>query len=166
MSVFYQLTRGTADPNQDYFRDGITEALTTDLAQVSALQVISGTSAAHFKNSRETLPEIGRRLNVDAITAHVIDAHSDRDVWARSYERDLKDVLALEDEVARSIATEIRIRLTRQEQVRLTEARQTNPRAYDTYLRGRYLWARGIRRPIRKRWITFNKPCGKIQILR
>jgi eukaryotic-like serine/threonine-protein kinase len=149
----------SGDPSQDYFSDGITEALTTDLAEISALQVISGTSAAHFKGSRETLSEIGRRLNVDAlvegsvmrsenrvrITAHVIDAHSDRDVWARTYERDLKDVLALEDEVARSIAAEIRIKLTQQEQVRLAEVRQTNPRAYDAYLRGRYLW--GQRNP-------------------
>jgi TolB-like protein/DNA-binding winged helix-turn-helix (wHTH) protein/Tfp pilus assembly protein PilF len=143
------------DPGQDYFSDGITEALTTDLAQIGALRVISRTSAMHFKGSRETLPDIGRQLNVEAIvegsvmrsgdrvriTAQLIDAHSDQHLWARTYERDLKDILGMQDEVARDIATEIRIKLTPQEQSRLTAERRTNPRAYDAYLRGRYLWS-------------------------
>jgi TolB-like protein/DNA-binding winged helix-turn-helix (wHTH) protein/Tfp pilus assembly protein PilF len=143
------------DPGQDYFSDGITEALTTDLAQIGALRVISRTSAMHFKGSRETLPDIGRQLNVEAIvegsvmrsgdrvriTAQLIDAHSDQHLWARTYERDLKDILGMQDEVARDIATEIRIKLTPQEQSRLTAERRTSPRAYDAYLRGRYLWS-------------------------
>src|SRR6267143_491356 len=143
------------DPSQDYFSDGITEALTTDLAQIGALLVISRTSATHFKGSRETLPNIGRQLNVDAIiegsvtrfedrvriTAQLIDARSDRHLWARTYERDLKDILTLQDEVARDIAAEIQIKLTPQEQSRLTAERKTSPRAYDAYLRGRYLWS-------------------------
>jgi TolB-like protein/DNA-binding winged helix-turn-helix (wHTH) protein len=143
------------DTSQDYFSDGITEALTTDLAQIGALRVTSRTSATHFKGSRETLPNIGRQLNVDAIiegsvtrfedrvriTAQLIDVQTDRHLWARTYERDLKDILALQDEVARDIAAEIRIKLTPQEQSRLTAERKTSPRAYDAYLRGRYLWS-------------------------
>jgi len=143
------------DPGQDYFSDGITEALTTDLAQIGALRVISRTSAMHFKGSRETLPDIGRQLNVEAIvegsvmrsgdrvriTAQLIDARSDQHLWARTYERDLKDILGMQDEVARDIATEIRIKLTPQEQSRLTAERRTSPRAYDAYLRGRYFWS-------------------------
>ncbi len=141
------------DPGQDYFSDGITEALTTDLAQIGALRVISRTSAMHFKGSRETLPAIGRQLSVEAIvegsvtrsgnrvriTAQLIDAKSDQHLWARTYERDLSDILSLQDEVARDIAVEIRIKLTPQEQSRLTAARKITPRAYDAYLRGRYL---------------------------
>jgi TolB-like protein/DNA-binding winged helix-turn-helix (wHTH) protein/Tfp pilus assembly protein PilF len=141
------------DPGQDYFSDGITDALTTDLAQIGALRVTSRTSAMHFKGSRETLPGIGRQLNVEAIvegsvtrsgdkvriTAQLIDAKSDQHLWARTYERDLKDILALQDEVARDIAAEIKVRLTPQEKARLTWERKTSPRAYDAYLRGRYL---------------------------
>ena len=154
----------SGDPSQDYFSEGITEALTTDLAQISALHVISRTSAAHFKDNRETLSEIGRRLNVDAfvegsvtrsgdhvrITAHMIDAQSDRDVWARTYERDLKDVLALEDEVARDIAAEIRIKLTPQEKSRLAISRTVNPEAYEAYLKGRYFWNKRTEKDVRK----------------
>ena len=99
------------DPSQDYFSDGITEALTT---------------------------RSGDRVR---ITAQLIDAHSDQHLWARTYERDLKDILGMQDEVARDIATEIRIKLTPQEQSRLTAERRTSPRAYDAYLRGRYLWS-------------------------
>ena len=141
------------DPGQDYFSDGITDALTTDLAQIGALRVTSRTSAMHFKGSRETLPDIGRQLSVEAIvegsvtrsgdqvriTAQLIDAKSDQHLWARTYERDLKDILALQDEVARDIAAEIQVRLTPQEKARLASERKTSPRAYDAYLRGRYL---------------------------
>jgi TolB-like protein len=142
------------DPGQDYFADGITDALTTDLAQIGAIRVISRTSATHFQGSRVTLPEIGRQLNVDSIvegsvarsngrvriTAQLIDARSDRHLWARTYERDLQDGLALQDEVARDIAEEIRVKLSPQLQRRLGADRKTDPRAYDAYLRGRYLW--------------------------
>lgn len=141
------------DSGQDYFSDGITDALTTELAQIGSLRVISRTSAMHFKGSRETLTEIGHQLNVEGIvegsitrsenrvriTAQLIDVHSDRHLWAKTYEKDLKDVLDLQDEVARDIVAEIRIKLTPQEQSRLTASRETNPEAYDAYLRGRYL---------------------------
>jgi TolB-like protein/DNA-binding winged helix-turn-helix (wHTH) protein/Tfp pilus assembly protein PilF len=144
------------DPNQDYFSDGITDALTTELAQIGALRVISRTSAEHFKGTRETLPEIGRKLNVEAIvegsvtrsenhvrvTAQLIEAQTDRHLWARSYERELKDVLVLQDEVARDIAAEIRIKLTAEERTRLGVARLVDPEAHEAYLRGRYWWHR------------------------
>lgn len=144
------------DPNQDYFTDGITDALTTELAQIGSLRVISRTSAEHFKGTRDTLPDIGRKLNVDAIvegsvtrsenrvrvTAQLIDAPSDHHVWAKSYERDLKDVLALQDEVARDIADEIRIKLTPEERSRLAVAHPIDPQAHEAYLKGRYFWNR------------------------
>lgn len=142
------------DPAQDYFSEGITDALTTNLAQIGSLRVISRTSAMRFKGSKETLPQIGRDLKVDAIvegtvvrgensvriTAQLIETTSDRHLWAKSYERDLTNVLALQDEVARDIANEIRVKLTPRQQSRLTANRRTNTRAYDAYLRGRYLW--------------------------
>lgn len=144
------------DPNQDYFSEGITDALTTDLAQISSLRVISRTSAVQFRGSKRTLPQIGRDLKVDAIvegtvtraegrvriTAQLIEARSDRHLWARSYERDFKDVLALQDEVARDIAEEIRIKMTPEERTRLAIARSIDPAAHEAYLRGRYWWHR------------------------
>lgn len=142
------------DPEQDYFSAGITDALTTDLAQIGSLRVISRTSAVYFKGAKETLPEVGRQLNVDAvvegtvarsenrvrITAQLIEAASDRHLWAKSYERDSRDVLALQDEVARDIAEEIKIKLTAKERTRLTNARPIDPEAQEAYLRGRFLW--------------------------
>jgi TolB-like protein/DNA-binding winged helix-turn-helix (wHTH) protein/tetratricopeptide (TPR) repeat protein len=142
------------DPNQDYFSDGITDALTTELAQISSLRVISRTSAMHFRGTHETLPEIGRELSVDAvvegsitrsenrvrITAQLIEAPSDRHLWAKSYERDLKDVLTLQDEVTRDIAEEIRVKLTPEERTRLATVRPVDPAAHEDYLRGRFFW--------------------------
>ena len=145
----------STDPSEEYFSEGVTEALTTELAQISALRVISRTSSEHFRGTRETLPEIARQLNVEAvvegsvtrsenrvrITAQLIEAQSDRHLWAKTYERDFQDILRLQDEVARDIAAEIRINVTPQEQARLTLERKTNPSAYEAYLRGRYLWS-------------------------
>jgi adenylate cyclase len=142
------------DPEQEYFADGMTEALITDLAQVSALKVISRTSVMQYKGTRKPLREIARELGVDAviegsvqrsgdrvrITAQLIEALTDRHLWARSYERDLRDVLALQGEVAQAIAGEIRVQLTPQEQTRLASARPVNPEAHELYLRGRYFW--------------------------
>ncbi len=144
------------DPAQEYFSEGITDALTTDLAQIGSLRVISRTSAVQFKGSKETLPQIGRDLNVDAIvegtvsraeghvriTAQLIEARSDHHLWARSYERDLKDFLTLQDEVARDIAEEIRIKLTPKESALLTRVQAIDPEAHDDYLRGRFWWSK------------------------
>jgi TolB-like protein/DNA-binding winged helix-turn-helix (wHTH) protein/Tfp pilus assembly protein PilF len=142
------------DPAQEYFSEGISDALTTNLAQIGSLRVISRTSAVQFRGSKKTLPEIGRDLRVDAIvegtvsragdrvriTAQLIEASTDHHLWARSYERDLHDVLALQDQVARDIADEIRIKLTPSERALLTEAHAIDPDAHDAYLRGRFLW--------------------------
>jgi TolB-like protein/DNA-binding winged helix-turn-helix (wHTH) protein/Tfp pilus assembly protein PilF len=144
----------SGDKEQEYFADGMTDALTTDLAQIGSLRVISRTSAMQFKGSRETLPQIGRDLKVDAVvegtvtrgenrvrvTAQLVEASSDRHLWARSYERDLKDVLALQDEVAQDIAAQIRVKLTPKQRDLLIQVHTVDPEAHDAYLRGRY-WA-------------------------
>ncbi len=140
------------DPEQEFFADGMTEALLTDLAQIGALKVISHTSVIRYKNTQKTLPEIGRELNVDAVvegsvqrpgdrvrvTAQLIEARTDRHLWANTYERDLRDVLALQDEVARAIAEEIKVTLTPEEHGRLANAHPVKPEAYEAYLRGIY----------------------------
>jgi TolB-like protein/DNA-binding winged helix-turn-helix (wHTH) protein/Tfp pilus assembly protein PilF len=140
------------DPEQDYFADGMTEALIADLAQVSALRVISRTSAMHYKGSDKTLPQIARDLNVDAViegsvqrsgdrvrvTAKLIPAQTDAPVWAKIYERDSRDVLLMQSELAQAIVGEIKIQLTPQERQHLASARAINPEAHDAYLLGNY----------------------------
>jgi TolB-like protein/Flp pilus assembly protein TadD len=142
----------SSDPEQEYFADGITEELITNLAQIGSVRVASRTSAMRYKGTRKSVPEIGRELGVDAvlegsvqragnrvrITAQLIDAASDRHVWASSYERDLSDVLKLQADVARAIAAEIGIRLTPEERSRLARKRTIDPEAYEAYLKGLY----------------------------
>jgi TolB-like protein len=144
----------SGDAEQEYFVDGMTEALIADLAQIEALKVISRTSAMRYKNTDKPLPQIARELNVDGIvegsvlragervriTAQLIHASTDRHVWAKSYERDLEDILSLQKEVARAVSTEIRVRVTEPEHDRLLEAGRLNPEAYENYLRGRWFW--------------------------
>jgi TolB-like protein/DNA-binding winged helix-turn-helix (wHTH) protein/Tfp pilus assembly protein PilF len=145
------------DPEQEYFADGVTEDLIADLAQISALRVISRTSVMQYKRARKPLPQIARELNVDAvvegviehsgdkvrITAQLIYAPADRHLWAKSYERQLRDVLALQDEVARDIADEIRVKLTPREKEALTITPAVNPAAHEAYLKGRFFSRRG-----------------------
>ena len=140
------------DTSQDYFGDGMTEALITDLAKIGEVRVISRSSVMKYKSARKPLSEIGRELNVDAvltgsvvrsgervrITVQLVHAATDRNLWADSYERDLRDVLALQREVARDIVDQVSIKLRPQEQVRTGSIRPVNPAAYDLYLRGRY----------------------------
>ncbi len=144
----------SGDAEEEYFVDGMTEELIAQLAQISALKVISRTSVMQYKKARKPLPEIARELDVDAvvegsvrragnrvrITAQLVHAPTDRHLWAKSYERDLIDVLTLQAEVAREIAAEINIALTPQEQARLATTRPVNPRAHELYLKGRYFW--------------------------
>ncbi len=147
----------SGDPSQDYFAEGMTDELTTDLATISKLRVISRGSTMQFKGAqRPPTPEIAKALNVDAvvegsvlragdkvrITAQLIDAREDRHLWAKSFERDSRDVLALQDELASAIAGEINVQLTPSEQTRLTNAPQVNPAAHDAYLKGRYFFNR------------------------
>jgi len=152
------------DPEQEYFADGMTEALITDLGKISALRVISRTSVMHYKGTAKTLPEIARELNVDAvvegavmrsggrvrITAQLIQAATDKHLWAETYERDLRDVLALQGEVARDITNEIQIKLTPQQQARLADARPVNPEAHELYLKGRYEWNKRTEEGLKK----------------
>jgi serine/threonine protein kinase/tetratricopeptide (TPR) repeat protein len=138
------------DPDQEYFADGMTDALTTDLSKIGSLRIISRTSAMHYKGTKKTLPEIAKELNVDGIvegsvmrsgnrvriTAQLIQAHTDQHLWAETFDRDLSDVLMLQSEVAQAIAQQVRAQLTPQQRARLASARAVNPVAYDAYLRG------------------------------
>ena len=141
------------DPEQDYFADGMTDELITDLAKISALRVISRTSVMQYKGTKKPVPQIARELNVDAllegtvtrekgrvrITAQLIRPVPEKHLWAEKYEGSLSEVLALQDAVAKAVAREIRIKVTPEEKVRLTAARAVNPEAYEAYLRGLYL---------------------------
>jgi TolB-like protein/DNA-binding winged helix-turn-helix (wHTH) protein/Flp pilus assembly protein TadD len=140
------------DPEQEYFADGITDELITDLAKIHALKVISRNSVMQYKGKHEPVPQIGRELNVDAvvegtvthagdrvrITAQLIAAQQDRHLWAETYEGDLRNVLALQDEVTTAIARQVRIQLTPQEQTEFAHARSVDPEAHQAYLRGLY----------------------------
>jgi TolB-like protein/DNA-binding winged helix-turn-helix (wHTH) protein/Tfp pilus assembly protein PilF len=142
----------TGDASQEYFVDGMTDALTTELAQVKALRVISRTSAMQYKGAKRPLKEIARELNVDAvvegtvrrsggqvwITAQLIEAATDQHLWARAYERDLSNVPALESDAARDIVQEIRVQVTPQEKSRLKSNRKVNSAANEAYLKGSY----------------------------
>jgi TolB-like protein/DNA-binding winged helix-turn-helix (wHTH) protein len=139
------------DPDQEYFADGMTDALITDLAQTRSLKVISRTSVMPYKKTQKNLSQIARELRVDGlvegtvqragsrvrVTAQLIHVPSDRHLWARSYEGELRDVLALEDSLATSIAQEIRAQLTTTDQ-RAALKRTTNLNALEAYLQGQY----------------------------
>ena len=155
----------SGDPEQEYFADGMTEELITDLAKIGALRVISRTSAMHFKGTDKPVPEIARALNVDAvvegsvlrskdrvrITAQLVEGTSDRHLWAESYERDLKDVLALQSEVARAIASQIEVTLSPAAEAGLARgARPVSPEAHEAYLKGRYHWNRRMPADLKK----------------
>src|SRR6266481_3295742 len=142
------------DASQDYFADGMTDELISDLGQISALRVISRTSVMAYKHSRKPLPQIARELNVDAvvegtvlrsgdqvrITAQLIEASSDKHLWSQSYEGELRDTLALQNQVASAIADQIRINVNPQEQAALKSVKLVNPQAYESFLKGRYFW--------------------------
>ena len=144
----------SGDASQNYFADGMTDELITDLAQISALRVISRTSVMAYKEARKPLPQIARELNVDAIvegtvlrsgdqvriTAQLIEASTDKHLWSQSYEGELRDTLALQSRVASAIADQIRINLTPREQAALKNVQVVNPEAYESYLKGRYFW--------------------------
>jgi TolB-like protein/DNA-binding winged helix-turn-helix (wHTH) protein/Tfp pilus assembly protein PilF len=142
----------SSDPNQEYFADGMTDALITDLAQIGSLKVISRTSTMRYKKSDKTLPEIARELNVDGIvegtvqrsgdrvriTAQLIHGPSDKHLWADSYERDVRNVLSTEGEIAGAIADQIQAKLTPEQGARLASVRPVNLKAFEAYLQGNY----------------------------
>jgi serine/threonine-protein kinase len=146
----------SADASQEYFTDGMTEALITDLGKVASLAVISRSAVMRYKATRKPVSEIARELKVDAvvegtvlrsgdrvlITAHLVSPEDNRQLWSERYERNMRDVLTLTGEVAQSIAEGISAKLTQQELARLTSRQSVNPDAHEAYLKGRYYWSK------------------------
>src|ERR1700681_350089 len=142
----------SGDPSQEYFADGMTEELIGRLSRIHGLRVISRTSAMHFKNTHLSTPQIAKALGVDAIVegsviregtqirvhAQLIRAATDEHIWAGEYQREYRSILSLQEEVARSIVQQIKIRLTPQEQVGLAGARPVDSQVQESYLKGRY----------------------------
>ncbi len=142
------------NPEQEYFADGMTEALITELSKISALKVISRISVMRYKKTDKSVPQIAAELDVDAllegsvaregdqvrISVQLIHGPSDKHLWAQTYQRELRGILALQSEVAQAIAEEIRASLTPEEHTRLARTRLVNPQAYEAYLKGRHFW--------------------------
>jgi TolB-like protein/DNA-binding winged helix-turn-helix (wHTH) protein/Flp pilus assembly protein TadD len=149
----------SGDATQEYFSDGMTDALITDLAQMGSVKVISRTSSMQYKQTKKSLPEIARELNVDGIvegtvqhsghrvriTAQLIHGPTDKHLWANSYERDMRDVFALERDVAEEIAHQVRARLRTPNDAPLAQPLPLSPKALDAYLQGNYYLTRGER---------------------
>jgi TolB-like protein/Tfp pilus assembly protein PilF len=166
------LTNLSGDPGQEYFSDGMTEELIATLSKISALKVISRTSVMQFKGSKKPLREIAAALGVEGviegsvlragervrITAQLINAATDTHLWAESYDRDPRDVLALQSDVARAVAGEVRAKLTPQEQTRLAGGRPVNPETYRLCLEGRhFLWTTATEEGLRKAVERFQR---------
>ena len=161
----------SGDASQEYFADGMTDELIATLSQISALRVISRTSAMLYKHARKPLLQIGRELNVDAviegavfrsgsqvrITAELVDARDDKHLWSESYDGDLRDTLTLQHEVARAIAEQIRISLNARERAALRQDKVVDPQAYEAYLKGRYFWNKRTGDDFRKASEFFNQ---------
>jgi len=142
----------SGDPEQEYFADGMTEALITNLSKIRALKVISRTSSMCYKDADRPIPEIADELNVEGIvegsvlrvgdrvriSAQLIQAATDQNLWAESYERDMRDILALQSEVAQAVAREIQINMTPEEEVRLARAPPVDPEVHDACLRAQF----------------------------
>jgi TolB-like protein/DNA-binding winged helix-turn-helix (wHTH) protein/Tfp pilus assembly protein PilF len=149
------------DPEQDYFADGMTEALITNLGKLRSLRVISRITAFQYRSSKKALPEIARDLNVDGvltgsvlrsgsrvrINVQLVDPHRDRQLWAESYERELRDVLALQSGVASDVVSQIKVQLTHEERAELASAGVVHPQAYEYVLLGNYYLNRRLSRP-------------------
>jgi len=163
------------DPDQEYFAEGMTEALITSLAKIGTLRVISRTTAMRYRQTDKSLPQIARELNVDAvvegtvqrsgervcISAQLVLASTDTHLWADSYERDLRDILALQSDIARAVAKEIQVNLTPREQAHLAEVRPVHPEAYEAYLKGRHYWVKRSREGFVKAVEYFQQSIAK-----
>jgi len=163
------------DASQDYFADGMTDELISDLGQISALRVISRTSVMSYKRARKPLPQIARELNVDAvvegtvlrsgnevrITAQLIEASADKHLWSQSYEGELRNTLALQNDVARAIADQIRINLNPKEKAALKKVKVVNPEAFESYLKGRYFWNKRTAEGLNVALAYFNQAIGE-----
>jgi eukaryotic-like serine/threonine-protein kinase len=165
----------SGDPEQEYFADGMTDAVIEDLSRIKAMKVISRTSVMPYKNSKNSMREIGRALRADAviegsvmrsadrvrITVQLIDASSDQHLWGESYERDLNNIFALQTEVAEAIAQQVRAVVTPQDRVRLTARRPVDPEVYELYLKGRHIMMRGGLEDVRKAIEYFQSGLAK-----
>ncbi|HEX7253949.1 MAG TPA: hypothetical protein VF376_13785, partial [Thermoanaerobaculia bacterium] len=163
------------DPEQEYFADGMTEELITNLSQIRSLRVISRTSVMAYKGTKKSLPEIARELKVDGvlegsverasnrvrITAQLIEASTDRHLWAKSYERDLSDVLTLQSEVAQAVAHEVRAAVTPEEQARLAQMRPVDPEVHELYLKGRQHVNMGVEKELREGIALFEQALSR-----
>ena len=146
----------SADPEQEYFADGMTDAVIADLASISALRVVSRQSVMRYKTSQKSMRDIARELGVDAViegsvsrvagqirlTVQLVDGRTDDHLWTHRYDRDLRNVLSLQGELARAIAEAVRVTVTERERGGLAKRRPVDPEAYDLYLRGLYFWGR------------------------
>jgi TolB-like protein/DNA-binding winged helix-turn-helix (wHTH) protein len=155
------LSNLSGDPSEEFFSDGMTDQLITDLAKLGSLRVISRTSVMQYKGTRKSLPEIASELNVDAIvegsvirsdqrvrvTAQLLDARTDRHIWAETYDRDRGDVLKLQGEVAGAIAQQVRAQITPAQQEQMDRAGAVNPAAYDAYIQGRLYFTTEYTKP-------------------
>ncbi|HEY6930826.1 MAG TPA: protein kinase [Thermoanaerobaculia bacterium] len=169
------LANFSRDPEQEYFADGMTEELITNLSQIRSLRVISRTSVMGYKDSKKSLPEIGRELKVDGvlegsveragnrvrITAQLIEASTDRHLWAKSYERDLSDVLTLQSEVAQAVAHEVRAAVTPEEQARFAQAHPVDPEVHAIYLKGRQHVNMGVEKELREGITLFEQALAR-----
>ena len=165
----------SGDPSQEYFSDGMTDELISELGQIAELRVISRTSVMTYKGARKPLPQIARELNVDAvvegtvlrsgnsvrITAQLILASNDEHLWARSYEVGLRDIFSVQKQVARSIAEQVRIKLNPIEQTQLGRLKAVNAEAHEAYLKGRYFWNKRTADGLKKAIDYFNQAIEK-----
>jgi TolB-like protein/DNA-binding winged helix-turn-helix (wHTH) protein/Flp pilus assembly protein TadD len=161
----------SGDAAQDYFVDGMTDALIVRLAKISALRVISRTSAMTYKNTRKSLSEIARELSVDAVVegsvsrseeqvrvaAELIDARTERQIWAESYEENIRNTLVLQSKLSSAIADRILIAVNPQEKLTLAKSRTIDPDAYDAYVKGRYLWNKRTGESVRAAIVAFKR---------
>jgi serine/threonine-protein kinase len=154
----------SGDPSQEYFSDGMTDALITELQKIRSLRVISRTSVKQYKGTKKTLPEIARELNVKAvvegsvlrdadnvrINVQLIQASPEKHLWGNAFDRNMRNILALQSEVARGIAQEIEIKITPQERLEIAKSRSVNAHAYEAFLHGRYYSDRRTEESLRK----------------
>jgi len=165
----------SGNKTEEYFADGMTDELTTRLAQVPGLRVISRTSAMQYKSGRKRVSEIGKELGVDAVVegtlersgnhvrlrAQLIDVAQDRHLWAETYDRELNDILTVESDLARSIAREVQLRLSPEQEAALAANSGVNPQAFEDYLQGRHYWATRSREGLQKAVEYFNQAIAK-----
>lgn len=173
--VVLPLKNASGDPRQDYFADGMTEALIDGLSHISGLRVISRTSAMRLKDTKLSLPEIARAINVDGIvegsvsqqgsrvrvTLQLIRGATREQVWAEDYDREYRTIPGLQEEVARTIAERIRVELTPQQQVTLAQTKTVDPQVEEDYLKGRYYLNQRTTGPLQKSIAYFQQAIAR-----